>query len=88
MQCVAVRGVPARSTKTFWTPKTNTFHLSKAKDIYENLLDRPTLLDPKAGAGTRGVVVGMDDGQTNGINFIQFVCPSRTPMPGGRMVWL
>jgi hypothetical protein len=28
----------------------------------------------------RGVVVGMDDGQTNGINFIQFVCPSRTPI--------
>jgi hypothetical protein len=30
------------------------------------------------------VVVGIDDGQTNGINFIPFVCPSRTPIRGER----
>ena len=27
---------------------------------------------------------GIDDGQTNGINFFQFVCPSRTPFQGER----
>ncbi len=35
-----------------------------------------------------GVVVGIDDGQTNGINFIQFVCPSRTPIRGDADVFL
>ena len=32
----------------------------------------------------RTMVEGMDDGQTNGINFIPFVCPSRTPIRGER----
>ena len=30
------------------------------------------------------MVVGIDDGQKNGINFIPFVCPSRTPIRAGR----
>ena len=32
----------------------------------------------------RTMVEGMDDEQTNGINFIPFVCPSRTPIRGER----
>ena len=30
------------------------------------------------------MVVEIDDGQTNKINFIQFVCPSRSPVRGER----
>ena len=32
----------------------------------------------------RTMVEGIDDEQTNGINFIPFVCPSRTPIRGQR----
>ena len=32
--------------------------------------------------GNRNPLVGIDDGQTNVINFIPFVCPSRTPIRG------
>ena len=31
---------------------------------------------------TRGAIILGHNGQTNGINFIQFVCPSRTPRAG------
>jgi hypothetical protein len=34
--------------------------------------------------GHRNPLVGIDDGQTNGINFIPFVCPSRSPIRGER----
>jgi hypothetical protein len=30
------------------------------------------------------VVVGIDDGQTNGKKLVPFVCPSRTPIRGER----
>jgi hypothetical protein len=40
--------------------------------------------------GNSNPLVGIDDGQTNGIIFIQFVCPSRSPIRGerARVVWL
>ena len=35
---------------------------------------------------TRGAIILGHNGQTNGINVIQFVCPSRTPIRAGA-VW-
>ena len=43
------------------------------------------------GQSGSGVVVGIDDGQTNVIIFFPFVCPSRSPIRGERArraVWL
>ena len=54
--------LPARQLRVVVTP---TYNYTTGRSSY-------------SGARARGVVVGIDDGQTNGIIFIPFVCPSRS----------
>ena len=50
------------------------------RDVKHSSVPRSPIRGERARA--RGVVVGMDDGQTNRIiSFLTFVCPSRTPIP-------